>query len=112
MLKPKEFEKDDPRLHIPKGKSSPLHDHLIVPKEPEPSPEHTPKYGKAYEHERKEAVKGSRDSAGLSPKLPTGERRTPFIQEKKSQPRKPCSAYGNSNKCEGMRCKKDEDCAS
>ena len=79
-LKLKEFEKDDPRLHIPKGKASPLHDHLIVPKEPEASPDHTPKYGKAYEHERKEAVRGSRDSAGLSPKLPTSERKTQFTQ--------------------------------
>ena len=109
MLKPKEPEKDDPRLRIPKGKSSPLHDHLIVPKEPEPSPEHIPTYGKAYEHERKEAVRGSKESAGLSPKLPTEERRTPIIhhkaQEKKSSPRKPCSAYGNANRCEGMSCK-------
>ena len=45
----KEPTKDDPRLQIPEGKASPIHDHLIVEKEPVASPDHKPKYGQAYE---------------------------------------------------------------
>jgi len=44
-LKPKKFAKDDPRLHIPDGKATALHDHKIVSKEPVPTSEHLPKYG-------------------------------------------------------------------
>lgn len=76
MLTPKTPEKDDPRLKIPQGKTTAAHDHEIVPKEPVPSPEHRPHYGQAYEHERKEAMRGESQSAGLSPKQPTKERRT------------------------------------
>ena len=50
------------------------HDHLIVGKEPEPVFE--PMYGQAYEKDRKESVKGSKESAGLSLKAPTQERKT------------------------------------
>lgn len=42
-----------------------------------PSPEHAPRYGEAYEHDRKEAMRGSKESAGLAPKQPVGERAMP-----------------------------------
>lgn len=67
-LKPKQPQADDPRLKIPQGKATAEHDHLIVPKEPEEVPEHGPRYGEAYEHDRKEALRGSKESAGLAPK--------------------------------------------
>ncbi len=34
MLTPKTPNMDDPRLKIPKSKTTPIHDHVIVPKEP------------------------------------------------------------------------------
>lgn len=58
-LTPKTPEKDDPRLKIPAGKSTASHDHVIVPKDPIPSEEHRPRYGQAYEHERKQAIRGT-----------------------------------------------------
>ena len=73
-LTPKTPAKDDPRLQIPKGKSEAIHDHMIVPKDAVPSPEHRPRYGEAYEHERKGALHGTGESAGLAAKIPTGER--------------------------------------
>ena len=76
-LKPKTPEKDDPRLKIPAGKSTASHDHVIVPKEPVASEEHKPRYGQAYEHDRKQALRGSGQSAGLAPKQPISERRSP-----------------------------------
>ena len=39
-LTPKQPSKDDPRLMIPKGRATPEHDHLIVPKEPHQTAEH------------------------------------------------------------------------
>ena len=114
-LKPKEPKKDDPRLKIPKGKATAAHDHAIVPKEPVPTAEHKPIYGQAYEHDRKSAIKGERQSAGLAPKQPIKhEESSPMqVHEVHRKPsRKPCSAYGNSNKCEGMTCKSDNECAS
>lgn len=54
-LKPKEFSKDDPRFKQPKKAA----DHKIVPKEPiQDEDEEGPKYGQAYEHERKQAIRG------------------------------------------------------
>lgn len=44
-LTPKQPSKDDPRLMIPKGKATPEHDHLIVPKEPHQTAEHQARYG-------------------------------------------------------------------
>ena len=114
-LTPKTPEKDDPRLKIPQGKSTAAHDHEIVPKEPIPSPEHRPHYGKAYEHERKQALKGDSQSAGLAPKQPTKERRTQVVPPQKAAHKayqKPCSAYGTTNRCEGMTCESDADCSS
>ena len=67
-LTPKTPEKDDPRLKIPQGKAQPTHDHVIVPKEPVPTAEHKPAYGQAYEHEKKKALKGDKESIGLAPK--------------------------------------------
>ena len=83
-------------------------------KEPVPSPEHAPRYGEAYEHDRKEAMRGSKESAGLAPKQPVGERAmpAPHYREVVKPSRKPCSAYGNTNRCEGMSCEADDDCAS
>ena len=77
-LKPKQFKKDDPRIKIPSGKTTPSHDHLIVSKEPVETPQYgQPKYGQAYEHDRKDALHATeRTSAGLAPKLPTRERKT------------------------------------
>ena len=73
-LKPKQPKADDPRLVIPQGKSTAAHDHLIVEKETVPSPEHGPRYGEAYEYDRKEALRGNKESAGLAPKQPIDER--------------------------------------
>lgn len=110
-LKPKEPAKDDPRLKIPKGKTAAAHDHLIVPKEP--VEDDGPRYGQAYEHERKQAIHGQGESAGLAPKHPTKERRTQMPHPAPiSERRRPCSAYGSTNRCEGMSCEVDEDCAS
>ena len=113
-LKPKEPMADDPRLVIPQGKSTAAHDHPIMSKEPVPSEEHSPRYGEAYEHQRKEALHGSKESAGLAPKLPVGDpvSPAPHYKEPKKLSRKPCSAYGEINRCEGMSCEADEDCAS
>ena len=66
-LKLKEPSHDDPRLQIPKGKTAAAHDHVIVPKD-EVEEDGGPKYGQSYEHERKEAVRGVGESAGLAPK--------------------------------------------
>lgn len=111
-FKPIEPAHDDPRLKIPKGKTAAAHDHLIVPKEP--IEEEGPKYGQSYEHERKQAIRGTGESAGLAPKQPTKERRTqmPHSFIPITEKRKPCSAYGTTNRCEGMSCEVDEDCAS
>ena len=111
-LKPKEPEADDPRLNIPQGKSTAPHDHLIVDKEPVEDPEFAPKYGEAYELDQKEAKRGSKESAGLQPKLPIGELAFVATEKPKKTTRKPCSAYGETNRCEGMSCKADSDCAS
>lgn len=88
MLKAKQPKHDDPRLQIPKTapkKSDPFK----LPSKPKPAEEPAepqaepprkskkkPTYGRAYEHERKGALKGRGESAGLAPKLPTSERRT------------------------------------
>ena len=99
---------------IPQGKTTAQHDHPILSKEPVPSPEHSPRYGEAYEHQRKEALHGSKASAGLAPKQPYRENISPvsYSQELIKKHRKPCSAYGEINRCEGMTCEADEDCAS
>lgn len=83
-------------------------------KEPVTSPEHAPRYGEAYEHARKESIRGAKESAGLQPKLPIGELATPapHYTEPIKPKRKPCSAYGETNRCEGMTCEADSDCAS
>lgn len=108
MLTPKTPSKDDPRLMIPKGKANPEHDHLIVPKEPEYLSDED-RYGQAYEHERKAALKGSHESAGLTPKAPISERKVqPTGPHKDRFVRKPCSTYGSDNKCEGMTCESDD----
>lgn len=114
MLTPKTPEKDDPRLKIPSGKSTASHDHVIVPKEPVPTDEHRPRYGQAYEHDRKEAMRGSGESAGLAPKQPIKERinREMITEVHHLHHRQPCSAYGSTNRCQGMTCEVDEDCAS
>ena len=87
-----------------------------MPKEPVISAEDAPRYGMSYEHDRKEALHGSGPSAGLAPKVPTRERKTQIIPHSEVQQetasRKPCSAYGNINRCEGMTCEEDNDCAS
>lgn len=115
-LHPKEPSHDDPRLKIPKGKASAAHDHVVVPKEPEDweDSDDSPKYGQAYEHDRKQAIRGERESAGLAPKQPTKERRTqvPHPTAPLTERRRPCSAYGNTNRCDGMSCEVDDDCAS
>ena len=75
--------------------------------------EFAPRYGEAYEHERKEALHGNKESAGLQPKKPLKEHSLQIFEEApKKVTRKPCSAYGNTNLCEGMTCEADEDCAS
>ena len=115
-LKPKQFGKDDPRIDIPTEKSVPAHDHLIVAKEPVET--HKPEYGKAYEMDRKKAIRGDKESIGLAPKLPppTQERKEPkpvilpihrsdFIYGE-------CSSFGSKNRCEGMTCNSDDDCHS
>lgn len=111
-LKLKEPAKDDPRLNIPTGKTAAAHDHLIVPKEP--VEEEGPSYGQAYEHDRKQAIRGQSESAGLAPKHPTKERRTqmPHHSAPIIERRHACSAYGATNRCEGMSCEVDEDCSS
>lgn len=65
MLKPKEPNADDPRLKIPQGKTTAAHDHPIMSKEPVEAEELAPRYGEAYEHDRKEALRGTKESAGL-----------------------------------------------
>jgi len=110
MLKPVEPKKDDPRLMIPQGKTAALHDHIIVPKEPIIS---EPIYGQAYEHDRKEALHGPVPSPGLAPKVPIKERKT-LVPTVHPEPvsRKPCNTYGTENRCDGMSCSNDGDCAS
>lgn len=83
-------------------------------KEAIPSPEHRPHYGKAYEHERKAALRGDSQSAGLAPKQPTKERKeqVPIHKAPHKAYKAPCSAYGATNRCEGMTCEADDDCAS
>jgi len=108
-LAPKKPNLDDPRIKIPKGKATEEHDHVIVPKEPVPTAEHKEQYGHAYENQRKEAMKGNRTSAGLAPKLP--EDQAPIKLHKAIEVphnRKPCSAYGLENRCEGMSCERDD----
>ena len=61
-LKPKQFKEID----IPTEKAIPAHDHLIVEKEPVKT--HMPEYGKAYEMDRKKAIRGDKESVGLAPK--------------------------------------------
>ena len=68
-LKPKKFNKDDPRFNIPTEKSTPAHDHLIVSKDAVEMD--TPQYGKAYERDRKESLRGGSESIGLAPMMPT-----------------------------------------
>lgn len=62
-LKPKQPAKDDPRLRIPKTKATPAHDPRRV--DPAETEENVPKYGQAFEHDRKEAIRGSGESAKL-----------------------------------------------
>ena len=109
-LKPKVPMADDPRLVIPQGKATAEHDHPIMSKEPVVNPEHVPHYGEAYEHDRKEAIQGgSKESAGLAPKQPLSG---PFYPMPRKTSRKPCSAYGEIDRCDGMTCDADEECAS
>lgn len=78
-LTPIQPNKDDPRLNIPKGPTTPMHDHPIVSKDTQITPEQKASYGQAYEHGRKEALYGdTKESVGLAPKLPTGERKMPI----------------------------------
>lgn len=115
LLKPKVPMADDPRLVIPKGKATAEHDHPIMSKEPVVNPEHAPLYGEAYEHDRKEALhSGTKESAGLAPKQPLSGpvSPVPYYQKPRKASRKPCSAYGEFNRCDGMSCDADEECAS
>jgi len=97
---------------IPTSRASEEHDHVIVPKEPIPTAEHKEQYGHAYENERKKAIKGDRKSPGLAPKLPGGQKLHQPITQPHSMNRKTCNTYGQTNRCEGMTCETDDQCAS
>ena len=110
-LQPKTPAKDDPRVNIPQGKATAIHDHIIVGKEPVPAPEHQPQYGQAYESQKKAAKHRSSHSAALSPKQPIREHQVMHEEEHTPKPA-PCSAFGTVNRCSGMTCDNDGDCAS
>ena len=92
-----------------------------------------PRYGEAYEAKHKDSKKPMKPTShGIAPKL---DPKKPEIKEdskpKTTKPevkpasvkpltaktadktkKTPCSTYGGTNKCEGVPCKQDEDCAS
>lgn len=81
-------------------------------------------YGLPYEHHKK-AMKGG-EHKGIEPRNPTAERKRPVIEDldqpKGLRPRsdrvpelilrKPCYAYGEVDKCDGMMCEEDSECVS
>lgn len=76
---------------------------MIVEKDPTPTVDDHEPYGLAYEADYKHQMKGNRTSRSLAPKLPDGP---------PSVTRKPCNTYGDKNRCEGMTCQSDTQCAS
>ena len=103
-LAPKKPKEDDPRINIPKAPATESHDHMIVQKDPTPTEDDHEPYGLAYEADHKHHMNRNRTSRSLEAKLPD--------DKPQSVTRKPCSTYGEKNRCEGMSCQSDTQCAS
>ena len=85
-------------------------------------------YGVAYEHHKKASKNPT--GMGLAPKSPLAERRKPVGDPDEEELslmgqlkprrdklpelilRKPCYAYGDFDKCDGMMCEEDDECVS
>jgi len=130
---PREFQPDDKKFMIPKGKAKPLfvdpetdaQQKARLEEEKKRNVKEGIKYGESYESAKKSERR--QGSLGVEPRNPTQERKKPVelpvIEEKTGlMPRKdkvpeliirkPCFAYGDHDKCDGMMCEEDTECSS
>lgn len=78
--------------------------------------DHKEQYGHAFEDSHKRTLKSKHESMGIAPKLPEHDSsiklHKPMTEPSSDRFRKPCNTYGDLNRCEGMKCASDDECAS
>ena len=127
---PKDVSAHEAKLQIPEGKAQPMFVSPAVDaqKREIESKRHLREgveYGLPYEHVKK--AQKARPGMGIEPRNPTAERKAPVGEPEEFEYRglrprqdrlpdliirKPCYAYGDYDKCDGMMCDEDDECAS